>query len=88
MYGDRLKNVILYGSFARGQADNDSDIDLAVVLQGNVDPMDEIDRMIDLITEINLEHNVLLSVYPVSLDNFNSNKTPILMNIHKEGLTV
>jgi len=38
LYGRRLKNVILYGSWARGEATEDSDIDLLVVLRGRVAP--------------------------------------------------
>ena len=34
LYGDRLKGVYLYGSYARGDARDDSDIDVAVVLAG------------------------------------------------------
>ena len=38
LYGRRLKNVILYGSYARGEATDDSDIDMAVVLEGDISP--------------------------------------------------
>ena len=62
LYGERLKKVILYGSFARGEGTDDSDIDLAVVLAGEVCPGEEIDTMIDIVFEINLEHNVLISI--------------------------
>ncbi len=86
LYGSRLKNIILYGSFARGHATEDSDIDLAVVLEGNVAPGREIDRLIDIITELNLNHSVLISVYPVSEENYNSLNSPLLMNIRREGI--
>ncbi|MBM4086196.1 MAG: nucleotidyltransferase domain-containing protein, partial [Planctomycetes bacterium] len=66
LYGKRLKEVVLYGSWARGDATDDSDIDLLVVLEGEVAPGREVDRMIDVITEIGLEYGVLVSVYPVS----------------------
>ena len=87
LYGQRLKKVVLYGSYARSQAsDEHSDIDLAVVLEGDVNPCREIDRMIDIITDINLEYNVLISVYPVSEENYNSLNSPLLLNIRKEGV--
>ncbi len=66
LYGNRLKNIILYGSYAKDRATKDSDIDLAVLLDGDVAPGEEIDRMIDIITDLNLNYGVLLSVYPVS----------------------
>lgn len=88
LYGARLRQVILYGSFARGDATEASDIDLAVVLSGEVDPVEEIDRMIDIVTDLNLEHNVLISIYPVSEDNYASVNSPLMMNLRREGVAV
>ena len=89
LYGHRLKKVVLYGSYARGQAnDEHSDIDLAVVLAGAVDPCEEIDRMADIFTDLNLEHNVLIAVYPVSQSNFDKVESPLLINVRKEGVPV
>jgi predicted nucleotidyltransferase len=86
LYGDRLKHVVVYGSCARNEATADSDIDLAAVLADEVVPGKEIDRMIDLITDINLEHGVLLSVYPVSEEDYLHRDSPLLMNIRREGI--
>jgi predicted nucleotidyltransferase len=86
LYGSRLKNIILYGSFARGHATEDSDIDLAIVLEGNVTPGREIDRLIDVVTDLNLNYGVLISVYPVSEENYDSLNSPLLMNIRREGI--
>ena len=87
LYGQQLKKVVLYGSYARGQAnDEHSDIDLAVVLEDDINPCREIDRMIDIITEINLEYNVLISIYPVSEENYHSLNSPLLLNIRREGV--
>lgn len=86
LYGKRLKSIILYGSCARGQATQDSDIDLAIVLKGDVAAGKEIDRLIDVITDINLSYGVLLSVYPVSEENYNSVNSPLLLNLRREGI--
>jgi predicted nucleotidyltransferase len=89
LYRQRLKKVVLYGSYARGQGnDEDSDIDLAVVLDGDVNPGKEIDQMADIITDLNLEHNVLIAVYPVSESDFEKVQSPLLINVRKEGITL
>lgn len=88
LYGQRLKDVILYGSWARGEATVESDIDLLVVLGGEVVPGLEIDRMIDVVTEVNLEHGVLISVYPVSEEDYSTINSPLLMNVRREGIPV
>jgi predicted nucleotidyltransferase len=86
LYDERLKAVILYGSWARDEATEDSDIDLVVVLGGDVAPGKEIDRMIDIITEINLKYGVLLAVCPVSEEDYNTTNSPLLLNVRKEGV--
>jgi predicted nucleotidyltransferase len=88
LYGKRLKNVILYGSWARGEATEESDIDLVIILEGKVIPGKEIDRMIDIITEINLEYGVLFSVYPVSKGDYSTVNSPLLINVRREGIPV
>jgi len=88
LYGKRLKDAILYGSWARGEATEGSDIDVLIVLEGKVTPGKEIDRIIDVITEINLKYGVLISVYPVSEEDFPTVNSPLLINVRREGVSV
>jgi predicted nucleotidyltransferase len=88
LYGPRLKDVILYGSWARGDATEASDIDLLIVLEGQVVPGQEIDRMIEIITDINLKHGELISTYPVSEENYSTINSPLLINVRREGVPV
>ena len=83
-----FKQVILYGSKARGDGTDDSDIDLAVVLRGKVVQGKEIDRMIDIITEISLKYDTLVSVYPISAKDYFDINSPLLINIRREGIAV
>jgi predicted nucleotidyltransferase len=88
IYGERLKRLILYGSYARGEAWGGSDIDVAVLLDGKVSPGREIDRMLDIITDINLKYNMLISVYPVSEAALRTIKSPLLLNVQREGISI
>ena len=85
LYGTRLKDIILYGSYARGEASSASDIDVMVVLSGEVVPGREIDRMIDVITDLNLKYDALLAVVPISEKEFSSRNSPLLLNVRREG---
>ena len=87
LYGKKLINIILYGSWARGEATENSDIDLLIILKGEIAPGREIDRMIDIITEINLKYNILLSIVPVSEEDYNKINSPLLINIRREGIS-
>jgi predicted nucleotidyltransferase len=88
LYGKRLRNIVLYGSWARKEATDNSDIDVAVVLSGDVEPCKEIDRMLDIITDMNLEHGALISVYPVSQEKYEHLNSPLIINLRKEGVPV
>ena len=88
LYRERLKRLILFGSWARGEATEDSDIDIVVVLDGDVNPGEEIDRTIDIINDINLKYDVLVSIYPVSESVYETVNSPLLLNLRKEGLSI
>lgn len=85
IYGERLKEVVLYGSWARNEGTDGSDIDIAVVLDGPVEPGKEIDRLLDIITDLNIQNQVLISVYPVSETDFADTQSPLLINLRREG---
>jgi len=86
LYGKKLKNIILYGSWARGDATDESNIDLLTVLEGKVTPGKEVDKMINIITEINLKYGVLISVYPISDSACSTVNSPLLINVRREGI--
>jgi predicted nucleotidyltransferase len=88
LYGSRLREIILYGSWARGDATEDSDIDVMIVLEGKVSPGREIDRMIDIITDLNLKYNTLISVFPVSEEGYSCGNSPLLLKVRREGVVV
>jgi predicted nucleotidyltransferase len=88
IYGDKLINLVLYGSQARGDATEDSDIDVMVILKSPVSPGDEIFRMGEVKNQINLKHDQLISVLPISEEDFLFKDTPLLENIRREGIAL
>jgi uncharacterized protein len=85
IYNDRIISLILFGSYARGQETDASDIDLLLVLKGKVNKGKEIDFVIDTITDISLKYNTLISIIPVSEEDFISSNSPLILNVRKEG---
>lgn len=88
LYGDRLVHLILFGSYARQEATPDSDIDIMVVLKDAVSPCDEIFRMSEIKTAVNLQYDELISVIPISEADYQNRHTPLLAAIHQEGIAV
>lgn len=88
IYGDRLVDIFLYGSFARNNAAKESDIDIAVVLKGEVNKTKEIDRIYDVLYDLMLESNELISVYPLSKEEIENPIWPLFYHIRTEGIRI
>lgn len=88
IYGDRLVDIFLHGSFARNNATEDSDIDIAVVLKGEVNKAKEIDRIGEVLYNLMLETDELISVYPASEDEFKNLVWPLYHHIRTDGVKI
>lgn len=89
IYGDDLKNLILFGSYARGDAHKNFDIDLLAVIDSppaSFDPCEEIERMNDAIYEMVLKYDVAISVIPVSGYQYFNSPNPLFVNVKNEGI--
>lgn len=88
IYGRRLHSVVLYGSRAREDEEPCSDIDVLVVLNGGVDPGAEISRTGNVVADLSLRNDLVVSCLFVSADRFAREQSPLLMNVRREGVVV
>lgn len=89
VYGEYLVKIVLYGSYARGEQTNESDVDIALFLKaGNTEEMH--DEMTDIVVDCELEQGVTLSVVPVEFEEYTKWKQtlPFYKNIDKEGIVL
>ena len=89
VYGASLDKVILYGSYARGEQTEESDVDIAVILKdGNTEKMH--DDMLDIVVDYELDLDVTLSVVPIEYANYLewNKELPFYQNIEKEGIVL
>jgi predicted nucleotidyltransferase len=86
-YGDQFEGLILYGSMAKGQADNTSDIDLLVLLNKPFDYFQELRKIVDLLYPVQLESENLISAKPAAKEEFESGKILLYRLAKRENLT-
>ena len=89
LFGAKLEQVILYGSFARGDADEESDIDVAVILSAALSP-DIMERFIAFNAELDLKYNKVFSIIDINRDDIQKWGTivPFYKNINREGIVL
>ena len=91
LLGERVKRVILYGSYARGDYNSDSDIDIMILTDLADNEIDYYRRKIsELAYDIDFENNFDIMLSPVikNIEKFNYwlNALPFYMNVQKEGV--
>ncbi|MGB2924597.1 MAG: nucleotidyltransferase domain-containing protein [Limnothrix sp.] len=87
-YPEQLEQIILFGSQARREATPESDIDVAVVLKGSINPVEEIKKNNPWICDLCLETDALINCLYLSAEQYHTKKTPLIRNIKMEGIIV
>lgn len=85
-FGDRLHGVYLYGSYARGEADIESDVDVLIVLDRVVRYGADLDRSSQLISDLSLKYGVSISRVLVSEEDWANRQSPFLLNVRDEAV--
>lgn len=93
MLGKRVKKIILYGSYARGDYNSSSDIDIMILTDLTDDEIVEYrDKVSNIAFDIEFDNNfdVILSPLVKNIDKFNYwlEALPFYMNVQKEGVVI
>jgi predicted nucleotidyltransferase len=90
IYGDKLKAVYLYGSYARGDYREGSDVDVMILLKNYRNYWNEQKKISQLASDVSLDYDVTVScIFIKELQWKNAiNELPLLYNIYKDGVPV
>jgi predicted nucleotidyltransferase len=86
-YRDKIEQVVLFGSIARGEFDEESDVDIMIVLKNGSRKLREEISMASF--DLILRNNVILS--PIVMDRktyewHKKNRAPLYNSIKKDGI--
>jgi len=84
-----LVRIVLYGSVARGTNTEESDVDIALLMNGELDKNTE-DKLSEFIVDMNLKYDKVFSVIDIDYEKFCKweSVTPFYSNVSKEGIVL
>lgn len=91
LYRNKLNRIILYGSYARGDNIEESDIDIMIILDCDMREIRTLRSLTaEMASDISLEQEVFLSVLLRDMEDFENGLTflPFYQNIEREGIAV
>jgi len=84
-FRDRFHGVLLYGSEARNQEGEDSDLDLMVLLQGPVRLGRDLETIVEALYPLQLKVDRPIHALPVSSEIFRAGEYGVYRNAQREG---
>jgi len=81
-FGDKIEEIIVFGSYARGDYDEESDIDVMIV--GDV----SFDEVIDVSTKVLLKYGELISPIVISPEEFRRRNDSFIRTVKREGIKI
>ena len=86
LYGSRLRRLYLYGSYARGEQESDSDLDVLFVLDQIDSYGAEIDRTSELISSLALQHGIGVSRVFVTEERWRNAQSAFFTVVREEAV--
>ena len=91
--GDDLEQIILYGSYARGDFNENSDIDIMILTDLTDKRLEDFfEKIVEIAYDIECDNNFIIHLSPLvkNIDRFNYwlDTIPFYINIKNEGVTL
>ena len=86
VYSAQTPGILIYGSYARRQEHDESDVDLLLIFNHKVHPAEEIQRLSAILADLNLRYHLLISILPVAQDRFEHSQESFWKNVRRDGI--
>lgn len=89
IFGSIIEQIILYGSVARNEETEESDIDIAIILTNEMDDIIK-ERMLVWSSNMDLRYDRVFSIIDINKEKMEQwgNVIPFYRNIQKEGIVL
>ena len=91
LLGKKLKKIILYGSYARGDFNKSSDVDIMILADLSFEEIENYrDQISDIAYDIELDTGIILSPIIKDIKAYNNRVkfVPFYKNVQKEGVVL
>lgn len=91
VFDSKLDSVLLYGSYARGDETNESDIDIMVLVDTSMEDLIAYKKIFTSLTsELGLVHDTVITVTLKDTETFNRylNAVPFYQNVKRKGISI
>ncbi len=91
VYGESIVRIVLYGSYARGDNQKDSDIDIVAIVRGErADLQERLKKIWDSSSDLELKYGTIVSPTVIPYAEFEKykNDLPYYRNIENEGVDI
>jgi predicted nucleotidyltransferase len=91
VFGDRLKQLILFGSYAREEQDPESDIDIMILVDETEERLRKFREVVgDIMGELSMKHDKLVSLIEVPYNRYKKylDVLPFYRNVNDEGVEI
>lgn len=91
IFGNKLNSIILFGSYARGDFDEESDVDILVLVDLSANELSNYRASVDsLCGKLLLEYGIVISAIEKDFETYNRYRDvlPFYKNIVKDGVKI
>lgn len=91
VYGEALVEILLYGSYARGDFEEDSDVDIVAIVKGSrIHLQEQLKKIWEVSSDLEIDYETIISPTVIPHDEFEKykNDIPYYRNIRNEGVCI